>query len=89
MDKKRMFQVLDEMNVHDTEHNTQLVSLHPDLIEMRDMKQGVRITMGVPHGVVSLSDQLYNRKKRIVLMVVDGAEFDKRMGIEPELKTLP
>lgn len=78
--KKRMFQVLDEMNQMDIENNTQLVTLHNSILEMNHVKQGTKVTVGVPPGILNIAHQISdNPKKRIVLMIVDGEEFDKRM----------
>lgn len=79
--KKRLFQVLDEMNQHDTLNGTQLVTLHPDILTLQHMKKGTRVTVGVPNGVINIADQMRDKpKKRIVLMIVDGEELDKRLN---------
>lgn len=75
--KKRAFQILDEMNVHDIEHKTRLVTLHPDVIEMKETKKGMQVTVGVPTGVLSIWKQ-QTGKQRVVLMIIDGHEFDER-----------
>ncbi len=77
---KRLFELLDEMNVHDIEHNTRFVSLHPDLINVSNHTGGVAVTMGVPKGVIDMGAIAAgsNKKQRIVLMVIDGEEYDKR-----------
>lgn len=78
--EKRLFQVLDEMNVHDVENNTMLVSLHPDIVSINANKKDVKVTMGLPLGVIDPAEYTFVGipKKRLVLMCVDGNEFDKR-----------
>lgn len=82
MEKKRMFQVLDEMNVHDIEHKTRFVTLHPEIIQLQHTKSGTKVTMGVPKGIIDINNQMSdNPKKRLVLMIVDGDAFDRRNTI--------
>lgn len=82
---KRLFQVLDEMNVHDTEQGTQWITLHPDVMNAQLVQKGkgCKVTVGVPVERFSPND-LYDISngvgtKRVVLMIVDGKEFDKRI----------
>ncbi|HEX2683616.1 MAG TPA: hypothetical protein VHL77_06775 [Ferruginibacter sp.] len=46
--KKRMFQILDEMNVADGKNGTATLGLCPHLVSANTVKQGGHITMGVP-----------------------------------------
>lgn len=76
---KRAFQVIDEMNLVDTETGSKLVRLFPDVVSMNETKKGMHVTMGVPLGELSIAGVAFKGTQRIVLMVIDGAEFDKRM----------
>jgi len=78
---KRFFAVLDEMNAHDIEHNTRFISLHPDVVNVGTQTGGNTVTMGVPKGIIDMGAIAAgsNKKQRIVLMIVDGEEYDKRM----------
>lgn len=74
---KRVFQVLDEMNVEDGEKNTTLVGVCPDFVSADKVSNGVIITMGAPesalHGIM-------NRKTMPILLLVDKEEYFKRKG---------
>lgn len=50
--EKRMFQVLDEMNLHDCEHNTSLVQVGAGLIGAQGRKKNDELTFGVPKGTM-------------------------------------
>lgn len=77
MEKKRLFQVLDEMNVYDAEHKTHLVAVCPDVISIDHIKRGTKVTIGAPVGLINISHNLKG-SQRIVMLVIDGAEYDKR-----------
>ena len=76
MTKKRLFEVLDDMNVIDTEKGSRLVEVSSNLISANTIKQGGKIVMGVPQG--SIMD-LTLEKKIPVLLMVDKEEYFKRM----------
>lgn len=76
MAKKRLFEVLDDMNVIDTEKGSRLVEVSSNLISANTIKQGGKIVMGVPQG--SIMD-LTLEKKIPVLLMVDKEEYFKRM----------
>lgn len=65
------------MNVHDTDHNTKFVTLHPDVVEITQTNKGSHVTMGVPFGVLNLM-KYQTGKQRVVLLIIDGDEYDKR-----------
>lgn len=78
--KKRVFQILDEMNVADGENNTEHVAISNSLIGADKVKQGGKITMGV-------DDKRFNQilhqmmggvdnKKIVLLLVVDRKEYE-------------
>jgi hypothetical protein len=73
--KKRLFQVLDEMNVHDIENNSALIGICPDFISADTFKGGCKITMGAPLGTVN---EIMNGKYMPVLLLIDKEEYFKR-----------
>jgi hypothetical protein len=80
MSDKRLFQILDEMNVADIQNKTKFVSLFPDMVNVQQTRNGIHITMGAPLGSIDMGAIAMgsNKKQRIVLMVIDGEEYDKR-----------
>lgn len=75
MAKKRLFQILDEMNILDTENNTKLVQVCPNLVSANFSKNlGTKITMGCPGNVVLDIDA---DKLIPVLVLVDKSEYDR------------
>jgi len=74
-DKKRLFQVLDEMNVEDGKNKTSLVSVSPHFISADKVKQGAKICMGAEEHVIM---DLWNEKSMAVLLIIDKAEYFKR-----------
>lgn len=75
-EKRRLFQVLDEMNVEDIEKGTRLVEVSSNLISANTIKQGGKITMGVPQQTIM---DLTLENKIPVLLMVDKDEYFKRM----------
>lgn len=76
MSKKRLFQILDEMNVEDAEKGTQLVAVCPDFISAEYKKiKGTEIKMGCAGNVVN---DLMLDKKMAVLVLIDKKEYKKR-----------
>lgn len=73
--KKRLFQILDEMNQHDAEHNTKLVRVSPHLISAEKVKQGSKISMGAEGNCLG---ELFNGNKIPLLVLVDREEYYKR-----------
>jgi len=74
---KRMFEILDEMNIDDVRDNTRLVAVSNTLISVDKVKQGVKISMGADHHFL---DDLLSDKVIPVLILVDKSEFFKRRG---------
>ena len=83
IEKKRLFQVLDEMNLHDIEKGTQWVTIHPDVMgaQLVQKGKGTKVEVGVPAERFTPNDLFGEgpKKKRVVLMIVDGEELDKRL----------
>ena len=72
---KRLFEVLDEMNVEDAKKGTRLVSVSSNFISANKIKQGAKIEMGVPEDILF---QLASDKVIAVLLIVDKEEYFKR-----------
>lgn len=73
-EKKRLFQVLDEMNVSDIENGTKLVCVSSNFIAGDTIKQGSKITMGAHVGAVN---ELMREKVIPVLLLVDKETYFK------------
>ena len=73
--KKRLFEVLDEMNLADVENGTRLVSLSNILISADKVKQGASIKMGADEQCLY---DLMNGKAIAILLIVDKEEYHKR-----------
>lgn len=72
---KRLFQVLDEMNVEDGEKGTALVGLCNDLIAGDKVKGGAKISMGAPESALH---NIISGKTIPVLLLIDKEEYFKR-----------
>lgn len=75
-----MFQILDEMNVNDTNNSTMTLGVCPDLVSANKTKGGGHVTMGVPGEVVL--DLLTNKNKKAILLVVDLTEYERLKTIK-------
>lgn len=75
--KKRLFQVIDDMNVHDAEKNTRFVEVSSNFIAANKIKQGGKIELGITEQ--TLMDLLHETRIP-VLLTVDKAEYNKRMN---------
>lgn len=73
--KKRLFQILDEMNQEDAANNTRMVEVGANFISGEKVKAGAKITMGAPES--SLYD-IISENKMAVLILVDKKEYSKR-----------
>lgn len=80
---KRMFEILDEMNLDDVKDNTRLVRISNSLISAAKIKQGAKISIGVEEKVLY---DLMNEKIIPVLILVDKEEYFKRKGPEKVCK---
>jgi ABC-type molybdate transport system substrate-binding protein len=76
---KRLFQVLDEMNLDDTNNGTRLVSIGTSLISADKVKAGTKVTMGGDDQVLT---DLMTGKCTALLVVVDRKEYEKRQQIK-------
>lgn len=76
MAKKRLFEVLDDMNQEDTANGTRLVEVSANFVAANFIKQGGKIEMGVPK--YSVTD-IFTDSKIPVLLMIDKEEYLKRM----------
>lgn len=72
--KKRVFQILDEMNQNDTANKTATVALCNEMVEAKTAKGGGHVTMGVPAEVIT---QLFTGDRIAILMIVDKKEYNR------------
>lgn len=75
-EKKRLFQVLDDMNVHDAEHKTKFVGVSGAFISADKVKQGAKISMGAEESVLF---DLVSGKSIAILLIIDRNEYSKRI----------
>lgn len=80
--KKRVFQILDEINVADEKNKTSNVGICNALVEARKTKQGGHVTMGVPENV--LMDLVFNKGVYPILLIINEAEYE-RVKNEPSI----
>lgn len=76
--KKRLFQVLDEMNEEDAANGTKMVQVCPSLVTANTAKGGLHVTMGVPGGVSEIIS-IESQKLIPVLLLLDAEEYRKRI----------
>ena len=73
--EKRLFQTLDEMNVHDTEHGTALVGLCNQVTYIQLSKKGTLVTMGAPKEAIH---DIESGKTLPILLLINKEEYEKR-----------
>jgi len=72
---KRLFQVLDEMNILDIKNGGRLVEASGNFISADKIKQGAKISMGTPEHSLN---EIMTGKKIPVLLLIDAEEYNKR-----------
>lgn len=72
---KRMFQVLDEMNLHDTENKTRLVAVSGNFVSADKVKKGATVTMGIDEQALF---DIASQKVIPIVVLVDSEEYHKR-----------
>ncbi len=72
---KRLFQILDEMNMSDIENKTQMVSISNHLVEAKSCKAGGLITMGADH--LRMQQLALGQNHIALLVIVDKKEYEK------------
>ncbi len=72
---KRLFQILDEMNVNDGDNNTATVGVNNGFVSAQKVKQGGHVTMGVPESVVM--DLMFKKNIIPILLIIDKDEYDR------------
>lgn len=75
MAKKRLFQILDEINQQDAENGTRLCAISTTLISADKVKQGAKIYMGADEQTLL---DLLNNKVIPLIVFVDKEEYFKR-----------
>ena len=75
--KKRMFQILDNMNMDDIENGTNLIELGNVFVSAEKVKAGCTITMGMHENALH---QLMDDSKIPIIVLVDKKEYFKRKG---------
>jgi len=73
--KKRMFEILDEMNLEDVKNNTRMVAISNTLISADKVKQGGKVSIGTDEQ--SLYD-IMNDKVVVLMICVNKDEYFKR-----------
>lgn len=73
-EKKRVFQLLDEINQADTENNTANLGLCNSFTGCRSIKGGGEISMGVPMDAML---KVMSNKMVPMLILVESKEFEK------------
>lgn len=73
--KKRMFQILDEMNLMDIESGTETVGVSNIFLSGNMSKKGSMITMGAPQSVLL---DFHSGKSLLMLVIVDKIQYDGR-----------
>lgn len=73
--EKRLFQILDEMNLSDCENNTNFVAVCNEFVSLNKSKKGVIISMGAPE---SVTFEILEGKIIPILILVDKKEYQKR-----------
>jgi DnaJ-class molecular chaperone len=75
LNEKRMFEVLDEMNLEDVKNGTRMVSISNTVVRAIKTKKGTEVTMGCDDQVLL---DIMARKVSLILVVVDEKEYFKR-----------
>lgn len=75
MSKKRLFQILDDMNVSDINNETRQIEVSSNFIETKTAKGGGHLTMGIPEQSVI---DIMALKKIPVLILVDQIDYEER-----------
>lgn len=71
---KRLFEILDQMNLDDTNSNTGNLGVSNHFVGANKVKQGCTVTMGADEAVLH---QLMNNTAIPILVVVDKKEYQK------------
>lgn len=76
---KRMFQILDEMNISDGENNTSNVGVMSSFVSINKVKAGCHITMGAPESIMY---DVVKGNKVLILLAINKDEYDRLQAIE-------
>ena len=72
---KRLFQILDELNVEDQNNNTRFVAISNTFVSADKVNQGSKITMGADYQALN---DLLTEKVIPILILVDKKEYSIR-----------
>ena len=72
---KRMFQILDEMNLDDVKNSTRLVSVSNTFLSADKVKQGTKICIGADDQALT---DIMSEKVIPILILVDKDDYFKR-----------
>lgn len=78
MKKRRLFEILDEMNMADTNNKTRTVAISNHFISADKVKQGAKICIGADEQCLY---DLMNNKAMAVLLIVNKEEYFKRENV--------
>ncbi len=76
---KRMFQVIDDMNLSDVENDTQLIRVGYNLLSADIVKQGAKITIGVDEQCMN---DIVSEKSMAILVVINKEDYFKRKELQ-------
>jgi len=74
MSNKRMFQILDEMNLNDDKNNTATIGVCNQVNYIQSSKKGTLITMGAPSEALM---DIESGKVIPLLLLLNKSEYDK------------
>lgn len=72
--KKRLFQILDEMNVFDIENGTRTLSIGNSFVGAEKVKAGTKVTMGADDSAIM---QIHNNKVIPILLLIDQEKYNE------------
>lgn len=86
MSEKRLFQVLDEMNVNDEVNKTATCGCCFDLVAANKVKEGGHVTMGVPTEAVL---KIFLGEYQPILILLDKKEYERIKKQKSESEVMP
>lgn len=74
MEKLRVFEILDKLNVRDSLQGSRLVGVSNNFVSANKAKQGAHVTMGVEEICLH---QIMNDEAIVVLLVIDKKAYEE------------
>ncbi len=74
---KRPFQIMDEMNIHDSENGTKSIGVCTDIIELKTVTGGATVTIGIPG---ELMQELMRGERMAFLVLPIKDDYINRKG---------